>query len=95
MAPRPKRARERPGDVDNRKFRGVSWQGERSMWRSKIKDYWLGKFEDRETAARAYDIAARLIYKTQARLNFPNEPEDPELRLHVIRRLASVGFITP
>lgn len=37
------------------------------------KQEYLGTFKEKETAARAYDTAARKYYGDRARLNFPNE----------------------
>lgn len=79
----------------DKKYRGVSWKPKNNRWRAKIGDLWIGYFREPEDAAHAYDIAAKFLHGPQAVTNFPfNEPEDRELRLLVIRKLAQNGKIT-
>jgi len=44
-------------------FRGVSWDSNTRKWRSQVnvdgKVKYLGRFDDEEAAARAYDVEAR------------------------------------
>lgn len=60
-------------------FKGVSWHRPRAKWVAYIqvagKNRYLGLFSDRETAARAYDVAAREHYGDFAALNFPRRGE--------------------
>lgn len=56
-------------------FRGVSWNKSKKRWDAKIKvngkAMHLGRFTNKEDAARAYDKAAREHFKEFAKLNFP------------------------
>lgn len=58
-------------------FKGVSWKASRNAWCAQIKrgdkSYYLGLFDDREVAARAYDAAAVEFFGEYARINFPKE----------------------
>ena len=56
-------------------FKGVSWHAPTRKWRARIhhgKPIYLGYFPDAESAARAYDIAAREYQGDYAVLNFPD-----------------------
>lgn len=59
-------------------YRGVSWDAERRRWTATISlglrggRKSLGRFDDEQAAALAYDAAARTQYGEHARLNFPN-----------------------
>lgn len=57
------------------KFRGVDLDNRRRKWRARIKldgnETHLGYFEDQETAARAYDRAAKEFFGEFACPNFP------------------------
>jgi hypothetical protein len=61
------------------KYQGVSWDKSSNKWVASIrcdgKRHSLGRFEDEEKAARAYDRAARAHHGEKARLNFPTEGE--------------------
>ena len=67
-------------------FRGVSASGR--GWAAKIvmnyKRYSIGHFDDKISAARAYDHLARKLHGEHARVNFPTEAssnkKDPTLR---------------
>lgn len=56
-------------------YKGVSFHNQRQRWRAFIKVNWkqrsLGLYDDKETAARAYDKAAREAFGNFAHLNFP------------------------
>lgn len=58
-------------------FKGVVWDKCREKWRAQIQHNQvmknLGRFENKEDAARAYDAAARERFGQFARLNFPAE----------------------
>jgi hypothetical protein len=59
------------------RFKGVSWDRANRKWAAQIcKDYQnrlIGRFDDEEEAARAYDEQAKILHGEFARLNFPNE----------------------
>ena len=56
-------------------YRGVHWHRRDKKWSVSIqvdgKRIYLGYFTDKEDAARAYDVAARIHYGEFAQLNFP------------------------
>ncbi len=55
------------------KYRGVRYS--KNAWQSEImvdrKYIYLGRFKSEEDAARAYDAAATMYFKSDARLNLP------------------------
>jgi hypothetical protein len=55
-------------------FKGVSWNTSRKQWVAQLqcrgKHYWLGLFNTKEEAARAYDEAAKIHHGEFAVLNF-------------------------
>ena len=64
---------------DNRSgFRGVTWAKRAQQWQAEIqvagKRQFLGYFDVKEDAARAYDAAARDAFGEFAQFNFPPEP---------------------
>lgn len=58
-------------------FKGVCWDAPRGRWHAKIclngRTIFLGRFDEAEEAARAYDAAAVRYFGEFARLNFRNE----------------------
>jgi hypothetical protein len=60
------------------RFKGVYWRRARSRWVAMINlrcdpsPGHLGTFRDEESAARAYDAAAKRVFGEFARLNFPD-----------------------
>lgn len=56
------------------RFKGVSWMTSKGRWRATIKrDYkqtHLGLFTSEVLAARAYDAAARYLFREYAKTNF-------------------------
>lgn len=59
-------------------YRGVCWNKSDKRWAANIRSpenrqEYLGTYESKETAARAYDTAARKYFGENAKLNFPDE----------------------
>lgn len=58
-------------------YRGVSWSSRDRIWQVHVridgKSRYVGRFDDLEAAARAYDAAAAAAFGQFARLNFPLE----------------------
>lgn len=55
------------------KYKGVSWDSENKKWKAQItfnnKTKYLGRFVEEKTAAEAYNIAAKKLFKEFAVLN--------------------------
>jgi AP2 domain len=83
-----RRANLRPADVSHNnantrprpgtsRFKGVSWDAQRGRWMAKVcvggHQRALGRFDDEEEAARAYDAAALQAWGEYAYLNLPAE----------------------
>lgn len=68
-------ANRRPYAGRSSRFKGVSWDKQKSRWFVLItvngRRRYLGRFRDEEAAARAYDAAARELFGGFACLNFP------------------------
>jgi hypothetical protein len=71
------------------KYKGVSWSRKSNYWRAMVhvngKCHYLGRFEDEEEAAKAYDAAARKYQGEFAYQNFPKEGKQKGLKF-VLRR---------
>lgn len=52
------------------RFKGVSWHKGDGSWQVRIRDRWIGHFDDEIEAAHAYDRAAVIEFGEFARLNF-------------------------
>lgn len=57
-------------------YRGVSWIVQHEKWAAQLVEnhnhHFLGYYDDKEEAARAFDKASKLYYGEFAFLNFPN-----------------------
>jgi hypothetical protein len=63
------------GVAPSSRFKGVTWDKDRRLWRAEITAHGigrnLGRFVREELAARAYDTAARAAFGEFAKVNFP------------------------
>lgn len=50
-------------------YKGVTWDAERKKWLAQCKSEFVGRFEDKKDAARAYNARAKRIFGEFARLN--------------------------
>lgn len=70
---------QRRSSLNTSGYKGVHWDKARERWAAAIKhngkNLHLGRFTDKESAARAYDAKARELGGEFARLNFPEEGE--------------------
>lgn len=70
-------------------YKGVHWDELNGCWRAQIRDGKkrnLGGYRDAESAARAYDAAARRIFGEFALCNFPDETSGGANPLDIERR---------
>ena len=73
------------GSVPNSssKYKGVSWDKARNKWMSVIRfngvHNHIGRFDDEESGARAYDRKARELFGPRAYLNFPDQLSNKEV----------------
>lgn len=79
-----RKMRKRAGRKCTSKFKGVCWCEERGRWLAQIRregvHHHLGRFDEEEDAALAYDKAALELFGEHARLNFPDNPRDTAVR---------------
>ncbi len=63
------------GKINTSGYKGVNWRKKSKKWVARIgfnnKRIYLGDFNNKEDAARAYDTAALKYYGEFAKLNFP------------------------
>jgi len=59
-------------------YKGVHWDNQKKKWRTQItinnKSNSLGRYDDEEMAAMAYDLVARKVFGEFAYLNFSQPP---------------------
>lgn len=71
----------RSGRPTSSRFKGVQWSDRSGSWLAVIRvddvTKNIGKFDEEEDAAEAYDEAAREVWGLQARVNFPRPGELP------------------
>ena len=58
------------------KYLGVTWVAAVKKWQASASHVYLGRYNDEEMAAKAYDTYARKIYGNFAKLNFPDIHEE-------------------
>ena len=82
------------------KFKGVIKHQQKDggvVWRTQIKgpdgSMSVGTYHDEETAARAYDAAAALLFREAGFRNFPEEPLDSDLLENARARIARFAII--
>lgn len=77
-------------------LKGVGWHKRRRKYHARIQlqgmRYHLGYFVDAESAALAYDSAARMLFGEYARCNYPDRETPVALRQRVVERLAQRGL---
>ncbi len=63
-------------------FKGICRDGPRGKWLAQIRKgrvyLYVGRFDSEIEAAQAYDAAARSLFGTHGRLNFPDQPSTPQ-----------------
>ncbi len=59
--------------LSRRRYKGVTWRRDFARVHARIAGRHLGSFDTEVEAARAYDIAAVLLWGEFARLNFPKK----------------------
>ncbi|MFO0081175.1 MAG: hypothetical protein ACK55O_00980 [Phycisphaerales bacterium] len=71
----------RSGRPTSSRFKGVQWSDQYGSWLAVIRvedvPKKIGRFDEEEDAAEAYDEAAREVWGLQARVNFPRPGELP------------------
>jgi hypothetical protein len=71
----------RSGRPTSSRFKGVQWSDQYGSWLAVIRvedvPKKIGRFDEEEDAAEAYDEAAREVWGLQARVNFPRPGERP------------------
>ena len=81
-----------------KKLRGISWSKRDKIWRAQItkspiyegarkKHIHLGNYRDAETAARVYDVAARILQGARAQLNYDGRPPGHISRAKILQRI--------
>ena len=85
----------RLSSLSETRLKGVGWHKERGKYHARIClqgiRYHLGFYADAETAALAYDEAARLLFGEFALCNYPEREAPRWLAEQVVRRLKARG----
>jgi hypothetical protein len=87
----------RVSPLSETRLKGVGWHKGRGRYHARIQlegtRVHLGFFDDPETAALAYDAAARLLFGAFAVCNYPEQATPPLVALLVMERLQRRGLL--
>jgi hypothetical protein len=84
--------------LSSTRLKGVGWHKHVCQYQARIQykglRCHLGFFDDPETAALAYDYAARTLFGVFARLNYPDKTTPRSVACSVAQRLKARGLLT-
>lgn len=78
-------------------YRGVRWHKRNKQFTAQItheyKDYWLGFYNDAESAARVFDVAENILRSGDAEPNFDGQPPAGMPHAAILMRLIKAGAL--